>query len=77
MSHVLKGNCTGDHGAICDFLPEESRRAVVEAMRSVVTEAVFLEWLASIDDEGLDSELGDLPFQFWELYGQTGDRFRA
>lgn len=77
-SHCLKGNYTGDYGgnsAICDFLPDENRRAAIEAVRSVVTETVFLEWLTSIArDEKLDLELGDLPFRFWELYGQTGDR---
>lgn len=80
-SHYLKGNYSGDYSGkaqICDFLPEENRRAAIEAVRSVVTETVFLEWLASIArDESLDFELDDLPFRFWELYGQTGDRPEA
>jgi hypothetical protein len=81
MSHCLKGNYTGDYSgnaAICDFLPKENRRAAIDAVRSAVTEPVFLEWLKSIArDEKLDFELGDLPFQFWELYGQTGNRPKA
>jgi hypothetical protein len=80
-SHYLKGNYTGSYGGnapICDFLPEENRRAAIDAVRSFVTETVFLEWLTSIArDEKLDLELSDLAFRFWELYAQTGDRPQA
>jgi hypothetical protein len=77
-SHCLKGNYTGDYTGqvqISDFLPEENRRAAIGAVRSAVTETVFLEWLASIArNENLAFELDDLPFRFWELYGRTVDR---
>ena len=80
-SHCLNGNYTGDYsgkGKVCDFLAEENRRATVEAVRSALSEAVFLEWLPSISrDESLDLGLGDLAFRFWELYGQTGERREA
>jgi hypothetical protein len=80
-SSCLKGNYTGDYSGkakICDFLPEENRRAAVEAVRSVMTEARFLKWVESVArDESLDFELGGLEFRFWELYGQTNERRQA
>jgi len=81
LSHSLNGKYSDDYSGnapICDFLPEENRRAVMETVRSFVTEPVFLEWLASIGrDESLALELYDLPFRYWELYGQSQKRADA
>lgn len=75
FSYWLKGNYTGDYTGkmpISDFLPGENRQAAIGAVRSAMTETVFIEWLASIArDEKLAFELDDLPFRFWELYGQA------
>lgn len=72
-SHCLTGNYTGDHsasGATCEFIPAQNRDRAVEAVRSFVTEAVFLAWLESIStDEDLEREVADIPFRFYELYG--------
>lgn len=72
-SHVLDGEYTGDRGpnspAAVDFLPDENRMQALNTISEEVTEELLLNWLSSIEKYGyLESELGDIPSQFANLY---------
>lgn len=51
------------------WLPDDARTGVLEVAKAYFSEAVFLEWLQSIDsDDALKRELADIPATFEQLY---------
>jgi len=59
---------SGSSPVVC-WLPDESRRQLVQEVRSYFTEDMFLVWLESISTvEYLQRELADIPASFERLY---------
>lgn len=72
-SHVLNGEYTGDYGPNSPpadaFLPDESRIQALNTINEEATEELLLNWLSSIEKyDYLESELGDIPSRFADLY---------
>ncbi|VWC97111.1 hypothetical protein BCO18175_03791 [Burkholderia contaminans] len=68
-SRCLTGS-PGRNAAACDFIHPAQREAVVDTLQSFMTEATFLAWLQSLCQyERVETELGDLPYRFYSLYG--------
>ncbi len=72
MSDGLTGNYSGSFAAPLKqdaFIPDENRDEAISTVRAFFDDATFLVWCASFSvDTGLETELGDLPFRFHELY---------
>ena len=63
---------TDRHAAPVEFVPSANRDAAVDTLRSVMTEATFLDWLHSLGrHDHVESELADLPYRFYSLYGAS------
>jgi hypothetical protein len=63
-SHVLRAVEPNE-----SFVDSDVRSEVLQTMREFFSQAVFDEWLMSISEvDYLETELGELPFSFWEQY---------
>ncbi|RQZ56422.1 hypothetical protein DF057_30495 [Burkholderia cepacia] len=70
-ARYLSGS-TDRHAAPVEFVPSANRDAAVDTLRSVMTEATFLDWLHSLGrHDHVESELADLPYRFYSLYGAS------
>ena len=73
LSHSLSAKAAAqarpDTAPVLSWLSDDARTGVLEEAKAYFTQAVFLEWLQSIDsDEALKRELADIPATFEQLY---------